>query len=78
MSLKYYILKLTKDNNVVFDEFFNGSRQSQRFISLNNDKSINDDKDEDRNTSFTPYNENVKPDNADNDVNVNNNGLNVI
>ena len=78
MSLRYYILKLTKDNNVIFDNFFNGSKQSQRFISLNDDESINDARDKDRDASFIPYDENVKSDNADNDVNTDNNGLNAV
>ena len=47
-------------------------------MSLNDDKSINDDKNEDRNTSFISHDKNVKPDNADDNMNVNNNGLNAV
>ena len=47
-------------------------------MSLNNDESINDNRDKDRNTLFTSYNEDIKPDNADNDINADNNELNTV
>ena len=47
-------------------------------MSLNNNKSINDDRDEDRNISFTSHNKNIKSDDTGNDINTDNDGLNVI
>ena len=45
---------------------------------MNNDKSVNNDENEDRNALFISYNEDVEPDNADNDVNADNDESDVI
>ena len=47
-------------------------------MSLNDDKSINNDRNEDRNTLFISYDEDIKSDNADDDINANNNELNAV
>ena len=47
-------------------------------MSLNDNESINDNKDKDRDTLFTSYNEDIKPDDTDNDININNDRLNTI